>query len=241
MVGERRQDGGGALVTSGDVGAPYAASDGLSRLSFAQERFWFLDQLGLGASSAAYNIRVGARLRGAVDVGAMQRALRAVVYRHEALRTTFTTVAGHAVAVCAPSAEVELELVDLRGERDPELGAQRIVSEHASRPFDLERGPLVRAALLRLADEERVLELVFHHHVCDGFSRSTIMRELGTLYDACRTGEPAGLAEPRVQYGEFARRQRWALEAQGLDEVVAPWLERLAGAPEALELPTDRP
>jgi amino acid adenylation domain-containing protein len=238
-VGERRQDGGGALVTSGDVGAPYAASDGLSRLSLAQERFWFLGQLG--ASTAAYNLRVGARLRGAVDVGAMQRALRAVVYRHEALRTTFTTVAGHAVAVCAPSAEVELELVDLRGERDPELDAQRIVSEHASRPFDLERGPLIRAALLRLADEERVLELVFHHLVCDGLSKSVIMRELGTLYDACRTGKPAGLAEPRVQYGDFARRQRWTLEAQGLDEVVAPWLERLTGAPEALELPTDRP
>ncbi|HEX5851452.1 MAG TPA: condensation domain-containing protein, partial [Solirubrobacteraceae bacterium] len=215
------------------------APAGPARLSFAQERLWFLEQLG--GSSAAYNMPIGARLRRDVDVDAARRALREVQARHEALRTTFTTEAGRAVAVCAPEAEVELELIDLRGEPDPELGARRIVAELASRPFDLERGPLVRAALLRVAEDEHVLELVFHHIVCDGFSQTVVMRELGALYDAYRRGGQIELGEPRTQYEDFARNQRAALETQGLDHVTAPWLERLAGAPEALELPTDRP
>jgi amino acid adenylation domain-containing protein len=218
---------------------PNGASGGHARLSFAQERLWFLEQLG--DSSAAYNMPIGARLHGPLDVGALRRALRTVVSRHEALRTTFATESGQAVAVSAPDAEIEIELIDLRGEPAPELEAQRIVTALASAPFDLERGPLMRTALLRLSDEEHALELVFHHIVCDGCSQSVVMREIGTLYDAYRNGETVDLGEPGVQYGAFARSQRTALEAQGLDALVAPWLERLAGAPEALELPTDRP
>jgi amino acid adenylation domain-containing protein len=213
--------------------------DGHAPLSFAQERLWFLEQLG--GSTAAYNMPIGARLSGPVDVEALGHALRDVVSRHEALRTTFAGDSGGALAVSAPTAELELEQIDLRGLGDPRLEAQRILAELASRPFDLERGPLVRAALVRLGEEERVLELVFHHMVCDGHSHSVIMGELGALYEGYRSGRPAALAEPRVQYRQFARRQRAALEAQGMDELVAPWLERLAGAPQALELPTDRP
>jgi amino acid adenylation domain-containing protein len=215
------------------------AHDAEARLSFAQERLWFLEQMG--NSSAAYNMPIGARLHGAIDVDALRRALQTVVSRHEALRTTFTTESGQAVAVSVPDAEIELELRDLRGEQAPELEAQWIVTALASAPFDLERGPLVRAALLRLADEEHVLEFVFHHIVCDGCSQAVVMRELATLYDAYRRGEAAKLGEPGIQYGAFARSRRTALEAQGLDALVAPWLERLAGAPEALELSTDRP
>ncbi len=218
---------------------PGGASDGQTRLSFAQERLWFLEQMG--SSSAAYNMPIGARLHGTVDVDALRRALHTVVSCHEALRTTFATEGGQAVAVGVPEAEIELESFDVRGAQVPELEARRIVTGLASAPFDLERGPLLRAALLRVADEEHVLELVFHHIVCDGCSQSVVMRELGTLYDAYRRGERAELGEPGVQYGDFARNQRTALEAQGLDALVAPWLERLAGAPEALELPTDRP
>ncbi|HWJ50369.1 MAG TPA: condensation domain-containing protein, partial [Solirubrobacteraceae bacterium] len=219
--------------------APDGAAEGRARLSFAQERLWFLEQLG--GSTVAYNMPIGSRLRGAIDVDAMRRALGEVVSRHEALRTTFAGEAGDTVAVSTPNAEAELELIDLRDERDPELEAQRILAELASRPFDLERGPLVRAALVRLADEENVLELVFHHIVCDGCSQAVVMRELGVLYDAYRSGESVAFDEPRVRYADFARRQREALEARGLDEIAAPWLERLSGAPEALELPTDRP
>ncbi len=228
-----------APLSSTSSTAPDGATEGRARLAFAQERLWFLEQLE--GSTVAYNMPIGARLRGAIDVDAMRRALRNVVSRHEALRTTFATEAGDAVAVSTPNAEAELELIDLRDERDPELEAQRILAEFASRPFNLERGPLVRAALVRLADEENVLELVFHHIVCDGCSQAVVMRELGVVYDAYRSGESVAIGEPRVRYADFARRQREALEARGLDEITAPWLERLAGAPEALELPTDRP
>jgi amino acid adenylation domain-containing protein len=212
------------------------ASDGPARLSFGQERLWFLEQLG--GSTAAYNMAIGVRMRGPVDVDALRRALLQVVSRHQALRTTFTTERGQVVAGRAPSAE--LELIDVSDEQDPELEVARISAEIASAPFDVECGPLVRAVLVRKAGEESVLELVFHHIACDGCSQAVIMRELGTLYDAYRTGQPAALGDPGVQYADFARRQRDALETQELDEVVAPWLERLAGAPEALELPTDR-
>jgi len=209
------------------------------RLSFAQERLWFLEQLG--GSTAAYNMPVGARLRGALDVQALELALREVVSRHEALRTTFAIEGKHVAPAVAPVADVELEQIDLRGQADPEAETQRLLTEFVSRPFDLERGPLVRAALVRLADDEHVLELAFHHIVCDGCSQSVIMRELGIVYGAARAGEPAPLVPPRTQYGELAGAQRAAIEAQGLEDVVAPWLERLQDAPHALELPTDRP
>lgn len=226
---------------SGASGLP--ASDGTAhreaRLSFAQERLWFLEQLG--GSTAAYNMPIGVLLRGELDIDALQRALNEIVARHGALRSTFTTAGRQAVAVTASSGELELEQVDLRGELDPKLEAQRMLAEFASRPFDLAGGPLVRAKLLRLADEERVLEMVFHHIVCDGYSQTVILRELGTLYEAHRLGEPVALGGPGIQYGEFAHSQRTALEASGIDEIVAPWLERLAGAPQALEIPTDRP
>ncbi len=225
---------GGARDGRADGGA-----DGDARLSFAQERLWFLEQMG--GSSAAYNMPIGARLHGDVDVDAMRRALGVVIDRHEALRTTFVTRDGRAVAVCAADGAVELEQLDVRGEQDPDGEAQRIVAELASRPFDLEHGPLMRAVLLRVADEEHVLELVFHHIVCDGWSQTVVMRELGALYEAYRRGEQIELDEPTDSVPGFARSQRAALEAQGLDAVTAPWLERLAGAPEALELPTDRP
>ena len=215
------------------------ATDGPARLSFAQERLWFLEQLG--GSTTAYNMPIGARLRGEVDVAAMRAALEEVVSRHGALRTTFTSEGGNGVALLAPGAQVELESIDLRKAPDPELQARRILAELASRPFDLGNGPLLRAALLRLADEEHVLELVFHHIICDGCSQSVVMRELGTLYEHRLSGEPAGLAEPRAQYADFARRQRSTLGEQGMDEITAPWLERLEGAPQAIELPADRP
>jgi amino acid adenylation domain-containing protein len=219
--------------------APEDATHRHAPLSYAQERLWFLEQLG--RSSAAYNMPIGIRLRTTVDVEAMQRALQDVISRHDALRTRFTTEDGRTVAVTRPAADTELDLIDLTGEAAAEIKAQRILSEFVSRPFDLERHPLVRAALVRLGEEDHILELVFHHIVCDGCSQSVVLRELGALYEAYRTGRAAALGTPGIQYGDFARRQRAAVEAQGLDGILAPWLERLAGVQEVLELPIDRP
>ncbi len=208
-------------------------------LSYAQERLWFLEQLE-GATSA-YNMPIGARLRGAIDVAALERSLHEIVHRHAALRTTFASHAGDAVAIEAAEGAVELELADVRERGEPEAEAQRLVDALTDTVLALERGPLMRALLVRIADEEHILELVFHHIVCDGWSQVVALRELGALYRAYSRGEDPDLPAPRIQYPDYARRQRGGLRGQALEDAVAPWLVRLAGAPAALELPTDRP
>jgi amino acid adenylation domain-containing protein len=227
------------------AGAPAAAEASsettgprAGRLSFAQERLWFLEQLG--GSTAAYNMPIGLRLHGELDERALARALSELIARHEALRTTFAVEGRHPVANVANDTPLEIERTDLRDHPDGEGEAGRILSELASRPFDLESGPLVRVGLVRLGESQWVLELVFHHIVCDGQSHVVIVEELGALYDAYRADRPSPLAEPSAQYGQFARSQREALEAQGIETLVTPWLKRLRGAPQTLDLPTDR-
>ena len=205
--------------------------------SFAQERLWFLEQLG--GSTEAYNMPIGARLRGPIDSQALQRSLTELTRRHAALRTTFAVANGRPVQIVAPEVPASLELVDLRSHADPELAAQRIVDELTATRFALDRPPLLAAKLLRVGEQEHVLELVFHHIICDGWSHVVVMRELGALYDAYSAGRAPDLPPPRVQYPDYARRARRRLQGQALEDVVAPWVSRLAGAPAALELPTD--
>ncbi|HEX7239101.1 MAG TPA: amino acid adenylation domain-containing protein, partial [Longimicrobiaceae bacterium] len=155
-------------------------------LSFAQERLWFLDRLQPG--SAFYNIPAAVRLEGAQDAGALERAVGEVVRRHEALRTTFAEVEGSPVQVVAPFGGFALPVEDLSGVEEGERAAvaRRRVAEDAARPFDLERGPLFRAGLLRLGAEEHVLLLCMHHVVSDGWSMGVLFGELSALYGAYR-------------------------------------------------------
>jgi amino acid adenylation domain-containing protein len=212
---------------------------GQSPVSHAQERLWFLHELE-GATNA-YNMPIGARLRGPIDPGALERSLREIVRRHAALRTTFRSRDGDAVAVQAAAGVVDLGQLDLRGYDHPEAEAALRIDALVGAPLDLERGPLMRALLVRIAEREHILELVFHHIICDGWSHVIVLRELGALYGAYSTGEAPHLPEPRIQYPDYARRQRRNLSGSALEDAVTPWLTRLAGAPAALELPTDRP
>jgi amino acid adenylation domain-containing protein len=215
---------------------PGAGSDH-APCSFAQERLWFLEQLG--GSTDAYNMPIGARLRGPVDADALARSLAELTRRHAALRTSFTVIDGRPVQIVAPEAPVNLELADLRDHDDPEREAQRIVDALTATPIALDRPPLMAAKLLTLSEHEHVLELVFHHIVCDGWSHVIVMRELGALYDAYSAGREPDLSPPRVQYPDYARHARGRLHGEALEDAVAPWVARLAGAPAALELPTD--
>ncbi|HET7233530.1 MAG TPA: amino acid adenylation domain-containing protein, partial [Longimicrobium sp.] len=210
-------------------------------LSFAQERLWFIDRLEGG--SAAYNLPAALRLAGALDPAALERALGEIVRRHESLRTVFREGEGGAVQVIAPFAGFTLSIHDLSGPPEParETEVRRRAREDAARPFDLAEGPLFRAALLRVTDEEHVLLLCIHHIVSDGWSSGVLYRELGALYAAYRDGSDSPLAELPVQYADFAVWQREQLRGEGLDRQLAYWKERLAGAPALLELPTDRP
>jgi amino acid adenylation domain-containing protein len=210
-------------------------------LSFAQQRLWFLDQMEPG--NPAYNLPTAFRLAGGLDPAALAGAIREVVRRHEALRTRFEVVAGEPSQAIAPALPVELPLIDLGGldaaVRDPE--ARRLAAAEGARPFDLARGPLLRALLLRLGAEEHLVLAAMHHIVSDGWSMGVFIREVAVLYAAARGGRPSPLPELPVQYADFAAWQRRHLSGEGLERQLAYWRGRLAGAPAVLELPTDRP
>ncbi|MFL5382774.1 MAG: condensation domain-containing protein, partial [Longimicrobiaceae bacterium] len=218
-----------------------AAREGRLPLSFAQERLWFIDRLEPG--SAVYNIPVAWRLGGAPDVDALERALGEIVRRHETLRTVFREVDGSPVQVIAPFGGFVVPVEDLSGlsEADREAAVRRRFTEEAARPFDLSVGPLFRPALLRLDAEDHVLLLGMHHILVDQWSLGVLRRELSTLYAAYREGAESPLPELAVQYADYAVWQREQLEGEKLERQLAYWKERLAGAPELLELPTDHP
>ncbi|QRN95172.1 non-ribosomal peptide synthase/polyketide synthase [Archangium violaceum] len=210
-------------------------------LSFEQQRLWFLDQLEPG--STAYVIPAVLRLRGALDVGALERSLEEVVRRHEALRTTFPVVEGRPVQVVGPVPPSRLEVESLEGlpeaERDAE--ALRRAREQVRQPFQLAEGPLLRARLLRLSEREHLLVLAMHHIVSDGWSMGVLMREVAALYGALREGQPTALPALPVQYTDYARWQREWLRGEVLETQLDYWRRQLAGAPQTLALPTDLP
>ncbi|HEU0300507.1 MAG TPA: condensation domain-containing protein, partial [Longimicrobium sp.] len=218
-----------------------AAREGRVPLSFAQQRLWFLEQLAdLGST---YHIRRPLRLRGPLDRAALVRALDGIVARHEALRTTFAQVDGVPEQRISPAEAGGFHLVedDLGGEADAEAGLGRLMGEDARAPFDLERGPLVRGRLIRLAADDHVLLLTMHHIVSDLWSMGVLQGELSALYAAHREGREANLPRLPVQYADYAAWQRRWVEGEILREQADYWTETLAGAPGLLALPTDHP
>ena len=210
-------------------------------LSFAQARLWLAHQLQPEAST--YNMLYSLRLVGAIDPDALESALGALAARHETLRTRFVAVDGEPEQVVDLPGPIALRRVDLRDRpaADREREAERIAQDEALRPYDLARGPLLRATLVRLGDAEHVLVFAMHHIVCDGLSMQVLVRETSALYAAAAAGETAHLPPLPVQYGDYAVWQRARLAGPALDDQLAWWKERLAGAPPVLDLPTDRP
>ncbi|MCA1683762.1 MAG: condensation domain-containing protein, partial [Actinobacteria bacterium] len=178
-------------------------------------------------------------LTGPLDVAALEAALNEVVRRHEALRTRFATVDGRPRQRVVPAPVLRLEAADLAA-AGGEAEAQRVAAEEAGRPFDLAQGPLVRARLLRLSPRHHVVVLVLHHIVADGWSLNLLFEELAVLYAAFAQGRPSPLAEPAIQYADFAAWQRQWLSGEVLQTQLRYWHQRLEDLP-ALELPTDRP
>jgi amino acid adenylation domain-containing protein len=210
-------------------------------LSLAQQQLWFLDQLEPG--SAAYNIPAAVRLDGVLNVVALGRALSHVVGRHEALRTTFPAVNGEPVQLIHEAAEVALPLKDLSfmpvEARRREVA--RLAEAESVAPFDLSRGPLLRAGLIRLDEEEHVLLLTMHHIISDGWSVGVLVDEVSRAYEAFAGGGEPSPSELPVQYADYAAWQRGWMTGEALDSQLSYWKEQLAGAPPVLELPTDRP
>ncbi|MDF2630778.1 MAG: lgrC, partial [Symbiobacteriaceae bacterium] len=223
------------------VAVPRPSRHGPLPLSFAQERLWFLDQLEPG--SPFYNIPAAWSVTGRLELPVLERSLEALVARHEALRTTFADRAGEPVQLISEAAAVPVVVTDLSdlAQADREAELHRVLSQEATRPFDLRTGPLLRVLLVRLAPEAHVLMLNMHHIVSDGWSMGVLLAELSALYAAFAEGQPSPLAPLPIQYADFARWQRQWLEGGEADRQLAYWKERMAGAPALLELPTDRP
>jgi amino acid adenylation domain-containing protein/non-ribosomal peptide synthase protein (TIGR01720 family) len=232
---------GSAGAGDGPVPVRRPAGTGPAPLAFAQQRLWFLDQLE--GPSAVYNIAHAMRLRGRLDRAALCRALAEIVRRHDALRTTIGMPGGDAVQIVHADRPLPLTERDLRAlpaaERLAE--ARRIGSEEAGRPFDLVAGPLLRLTLLTLDDSDHVLVMATHHIVSDGWSLGVVIRELAALYPAFRNGRPSPLEELPVQYGDYAAWQREWLSGPVLERQLDFWKRQMAGAPQVLELPADRP
>ncbi len=218
-----------------------APRDGDVPLSFAQERLWFLDHLEPG--SPFYNVPVALRLRGPLDAAALAWAFGEIVRRHEALRTVFPSRGGRAVQTVLPPGSFALPVQDLRGLADAarEGVVRGAVADEVRHAFDLARGPLLRARLLRVADDEHVLAMVTHHVASDAWSMGIFFGELGEAYRARLAGSEPALPPLPVQYADFAVWQRQWLRGETLERQLGWWRERLRGAPAVLELPADRP
>ncbi|MCP4660684.1 MAG: amino acid adenylation domain-containing protein, partial [bacterium] len=209
-------------------------------LSFAQQRLWFLDRLDPG--SALYNIPTALRLDGRLDVAALRLAFAEIVRRHEVLRTRYPEMDGEPIQSAQPEPELPVPVVDLRAVDEPRRRAEarRLVRAQARRPFDLARGPVLRAALLQLRAQAHTLILAVHHIAFDGWSGRVFLRELSVLYQALCAGRSVHLPDLPVQYADFAVWQRQWLRGEVLERQLAYWREQLAGLP-VLDLPCDRP
>ncbi|MDP3069822.1 MAG: amino acid adenylation domain-containing protein, partial [Opitutaceae bacterium] len=214
--------------------APARHRDGPLPLSFAQQRLWFLDRFE--GASMEYHIAQAARIRGPLDRAAFERAIAAIIARHDSLRTRFPAAKGAPVQEIAATMPFALAFAEA-GE-DDEATVHATLRRWRDEPFELERGPLFRAALLRLGERDHVLLCVWHHIVADGWSVGVFNRELTALYAAAVAGKENPLPSPGVQYARWAAAQRERLGGATLAALAAHWCERLRDAP-ALELPLD--
>src|SRR6266404_9400929 len=220
---------------------PRRANREVAPLSYNQQGLWVLNQLMPGTS--LYHTPMAVRLTGVLNVTALERALNSIVARHDALRTTFTTLEGTPSQVIASEALLELPLIDLSSELDTERepAAQRLLQHEARRPFELSLGPLVRSILVRLCEQEHILLVTTHHIVTDGWSVGIFQRELSALYKAFAAGEAPDLPELPLHYPDYSSWQRRSFTGDLYESQLSYWKKQFATLPQALELPTDHP
>jgi len=216
-----------------------ADRNGTAPLSFNQQQFWLLDQSSPNRS--AYNVPTALEIFGPLDTNKLQRAIDAVVARHEILRTNVVTRNGSPVQVIAASMPVTLRFSDLSDlspmQREDER--QRAFVEEVGTPFDISNGPLLRTRLLKLGENEQVLLITLHHIVCDGWSINVLLREITQLYQNSFDHASASLPQLPIQYADFALWQRRWLQDDTIDRQLDYWKRQLADAPTVLDLPTD--
>ncbi len=207
-------------------------------LSFSQERIWLHQQLVPG--SIVYHRPANIGLRGPLRVDPLRQAIRALVARHESLRTTVEMIADVPSLVIHPQIEVEMPVTDLSGQDDREARARRLAQEEACRPFDLDQGPMLRSHLLRLDAEDHLLLLTFHHFTFDAWSMAVLLEQLAQTYAACVTSTESTAEAAFIQYPDFAAWDRSNERITALQAGREYWRRQLADPP-SLQLPTDFP
>ncbi|MCF2149900.1 amino acid adenylation domain-containing protein [Desmonostoc muscorum LEGE 12446] len=210
-------------------------------LSFSQQRLWFIDQLYRGSSF--YNIPIAFHIKGKLNITALQQSLNEILKRHEIWRTTFRLANGEPVQEITHDLTWDLPIINLEhlSDNNWESEVKELVAKEATKPFNLAKGLLVRAILLRLSEEEHVLLVTMHHIITDGWSCGVFLRELSTLYAAFSTNQPSPLPELPIQYADFAIWQRDRIQGEFLATKLKYWKQQLSGELPVLELPTDRP
>ena len=210
-------------------------------LSFSQQRLWFLEQLKPG--DPLYHSFQALLITGPLDVKALELSLNEVIRRHEVLHTVFDTVDGDPVQRIQPFTPISLRSLNLSDmpQEKHRATVEQLAVDESQRPFDISRGPLIRALLVVLGEHEHALLLTLHHIVSDGWSLGILCREMPALYEAFATGAPGPLPALPVQYADFAVWQREHLQGKVLDEQLSYWRTQLANVPPGLELPADRP
>ncbi len=209
-------------------------------LSFAQQRLWFLDELTPG--NAAYAFCNIVRLNGKLDVSCLEKCFGEIVNRHENLRTTFQIIDGAPVQVIADSVETRLPMQDISEAKDSEKEnkLQALAALEAGKPFSLSSGPLIRASIICIAEEEYAVILTMHHIVYDGWSLAVLFGELKTLYEAFVENKPSPLPALNIQYADFALWQRREIETEKMQKQAEFWRNVLSDSLPVLDLPTDR-
>jgi amino acid adenylation domain-containing protein len=207
-------------------------------LSHAQQRQWFLWQFD--PTGTAYHIQGALRLTGECDQAALAIAIDDLVQRHESLRTLFSLGDnGETVQLIQPHGQLPLQFIDLFDAHDGELQAAEVLRQLDAAPFDLTRGPLVRFALVRLADQSHILAVVMHHIIADGISMRILIDELATSYGAASHHSAAVLPDLRIQYADYAQWHRQWLTAGEAERQLAYWCEQLGHSRSVLPLPVD--
>ena len=207
--------------------------------SLAQQRLWFLDQLG--PKSAAYNVHFGLWLRGPLDLRALQSSLQELTNRHASLRTVFRLERGELVQVVANRLAVRLPITDLSHSANPDGEHYPLAKAEVEKSFDLSKGPLFRARVLRVTDTDHVLLCTMHHIVTDSWSVQIMAKELSALYGAFCTQRPSPLPELPITYGDYSEWQRKWFKTAKVQQQLKFWKEELEDAPPVLELRMQRP
>ncbi|NWD28116.1 non-ribosomal peptide synthetase, partial [Pseudomonas yamanorum] len=207
-------------------------------LSYAQERQWFLWQLE--PESAAYHIPTALRLRGPLDLSALQHGFDSLIRRHEALRTRFVQDQERTLQVIQAPFALDIVVESLASDLD-DAGLKVLIENEIAQPFNLLEGPLLRVKLLQVDEDDHVLVLTQHHIVSDGASMQVIVGELIDLYGAFQRGETSEQPELALQYVDYALWQRDWMQAGERERQLAYWVGQLGGEQPVLELPLDHP